>query len=101
LKTAADLTPSELEACFKLIEFTSSADYKKSKDGWKPRSKKKEMKLLDLKYILIKNSNTVQGFVSIMPTYEDDYPVLYIYEIHLSAALQGQVPPISSVIHPC
>jgi len=92
LKTAADLTKSEIDACFNLIEFTSSADYKKSKDGWKPRSKRKEMKLLDLKYLLVKHDNEVQGFTSIMPTYEDDYPVLYIYEIHLSSALQGQVP---------
>jgi len=91
LQTAADLTQSEFDACFHLVEFTSSADYKKSKDGWKPRSKRKEMKLLDLKYLLVKRGAEVQGFVSIMPTYEDDYPVLYIYEIHLSSALQGKV----------
>ncbi|TVY59650.1 hypothetical protein LSUE1_G006604 [Lachnellula suecica] len=54
LKTAASLTPAEFDACFHLIEFTSSADYRKSKDGWKPRSKRKEMKLLDLKYLLVK-----------------------------------------------
>jgi len=51
------------------------------------------MKLLDLKYILAKNTQNeeVEGFMSIMPTYENDYPVLYIYEIHLSPNLQGQV----------
>ena len=49
------------------------------------------MQLLDLKYFLVKLNNFVEGFVSLMPTYEDDYPVVYCYEIHLSLALQGQV----------
>ena len=88
IQTAADLIKPEFDSCFHLVEFTSSADYKKSKDGWKPRSKQKEMKLLDLKYLLVKRDKEVEGFVSIMPTYEDNYPVLYIYEIHLSPSLQ-------------
>jgi hypothetical protein len=58
------------------------------------------MKLLDLKYFLIKRNNQVQGFVSFMPTYEDDYPVIYCYEIHLSPTLQGYVHTlICSTIH--
>ncbi len=89
LQTAKALLPADFEACFHLIEFTSSEDYKKSKDGWKPRSKKKEMKLLDLKYLLVKRGQQVEGFVSFMPTYEDEFPVIYCYEIHLSLALQG------------
>jgi hypothetical protein len=91
IQTATSLPSEDFEACFKLIEFTSSDDYKKSKDGWKPRSKRKEMKLLDLRYILVKYEGQVQGFVSLMPTYEDEYPVVYCYEIHLSLALQGYV----------
>ena len=50
------------------------------------------MKLLDLKYILVKSSDgEVKGFTSLMPTYEDDLPVLYCYEIHLEDELQGYV----------
>ncbi|TVY37972.1 N-alpha-acetyltransferase [Lachnellula occidentalis] len=95
LQTAASLPTPDFRACFNLISTTSSADYKKSPDGWKPRSKQKEMKLLDLKYLVVKSSpddkgkEEVQGFASIMPTYEDDIAVLYIYEIHLCSALQG------------
>ena len=89
LSTSTALSPADFEACFRLIERTSADDYKKSKDGWKPRSKKKEMRLLDLKYFLVKHNSTVEGFLSFMPTYEDDYPVIYCYEIHLSPALQG------------
>jgi N-alpha-acetyltransferase 40 len=89
LQTATALSEPDFESCFRLIEFTSSSDYKNSKDGWKPRSKRKEMKLLDLKYLLVKRDKKVEGFVSLMPTYEDDYPVIYCYEIHLSVALQG------------
>jgi hypothetical protein len=93
LSKSTALSSPDFEACFRLIEFTSSADYKKSKDGWKPRSKKKEMRLLDLKYFLVKRDGKVEGFLSFMPTYEDDYPVIYCYEIHLSSALQGFVLP--------
>lgn len=83
---------SELDACFSLIEMTSSADYKKSKGGWKPRSKRREMELLDMKYLLVKNDDgDVSGFCSFMPTYEDDLAVVYVYEIHLGLGLQGYV----------
>lgn len=48
------------------------------------------MELLDLKYFLVRNdAGKVEGFCSFMPTYEDDYPVIYCYEIHLSPDLQG------------
>lgn len=84
LQRAADLSEVDFSACFNLIELTSASAYKKSKDGWKPRSKRKEMKLLDLKYLLVKKDDQVEGFASFMPTYEDDYAVVYLYEIHLS-----------------
>lgn len=87
--TMLALHNDEFESCFKLVELTSSADYKKSKNGWKPRSKKKEMMLLDLKYLLVKDSQgEVHGFCSFMPTIEDGYAVLYCYEIHLNPSLQ-------------
>ena len=90
LESSKSLSAPDFDACFHLIEFTSSKVYKASKDGWKPRSKKKEMKLLDLKYILVKNEQgVVEGFLSFMPTYEDGYPVIYCYEVHLASNLQG------------
>ena len=89
LHKSTALSTADLEACFRLIESTSSDDYKKSKQGWMPRSKRKEMKLFDLKYLLVKKDNQVEGFLSFMPTYEDDFPVIYCYEIHLSPPLQG------------
>ncbi|PVH84089.1 acyl-CoA N-acyltransferase [Cadophora sp. DSE1049] len=89
LQTASALPPSDFTACFNLIETTSSEDYRKSKDGWKPKAKKREMKLLDLKYLLVKKEGKVEGFVSFMPTYEDGYPVVYCYEIHLGEELRG------------
>lgn len=50
------------------------------------------MKLLDLKYFLVKNpEGVVEGFCSFMPTLEDGYAVIYIYEIHLGLGLQGLV----------
>ncbi|KAH7326996.1 acyl-CoA N-acyltransferase [Rhexocercosporidium sp. MPI-PUGE-AT-0058] len=89
MQTASTLPPSDFTACFNLIESTSSKDYQKSKDGWKPRAKKREMKLLDLKYLVVKRDGKVEGFVSFMPTEEDDHPVVYCYEIHLGEELRG------------
>jgi hypothetical protein len=44
-----------------------------------------------MKYLLVKRDEHLEGFVSFMPTYEDDYPVIYCYEIHLSLSLRGCV----------
>lgn len=68
---------------------TSAEDYKRSTVGWKPAAKRREMKLLDMKYFLVKHDGQVEGFVSFMPTHEDGQPVLYCYEIHLASTLHG------------
>lgn len=74
-----------------MVELTSLEDYKRSKSGWKSNAKRKEMRLLDLKYLLVKNGDQIEGFCSFMPTTEDEYFVIYCYEIHLAPSLQGQV----------
>jgi N-alpha-acetyltransferase 40 len=78
-----------LDACFRLIELTSLEDYKSSRGGWKPNAKRKEMRLLDLKYLLVKNGDQIEAFCCFMPTTEDEYFVIYCYEIHLAPSLQG------------
>ncbi len=51
------------------------------------------MRLLDLKYLLLRSSTDsaapIVGFVSFMPTYEDDVSCLYVYEIHLGPSYRG------------
>ncbi|KAG9240455.1 acyl-CoA N-acyltransferase [Calycina marina] len=89
LSSASALSEADFEACFELISETSSTDYKTSQDGWKPKAKRKEMKLLDLKYLLVKDEEGVKAFTSLMPTYEDGIQVVYCYEIHLKPELQG------------
>ncbi|CZT13024.1 uncharacterized protein RAG0_16637 [Rhynchosporium agropyri] len=89
LQTAPQLSSTDFNACFELIEFTSSDDYRKSKDGWKPKAKKKEMRLLDLKYLLVKRGDEIVGFLSFMPTYEDEKQVVYCYEVHLGEEVRG------------
>jgi hypothetical protein len=89
LKKAPSLSEAELEACFHSIESTSVEDYRTSKQGWKPKAKRKEMRLLDMKYLLVIHKNEIQGFCSFMPTYEDGRFVIYCYEIHLQSRLQG------------
>ena len=101
---ASESIPSvDFDACFHLIELTSSNDYDGSSVGWSPSKKRKEMKLPDMKYILIRraplqNNNDeitlsrgdILGFLSFMVTYEDGKEVIYCYEIHLTPTAQGR-----------
>lgn len=57
---------------------------------WQPDKKVKEMHSGDLRYILVKDAaGTIQGFTSLMPTFEEGQPVVYCYEIHLKPELRG------------
>ncbi|KAI9375002.1 acyl-CoA N-acyltransferase [Aspergillus egyptiacus] len=105
--TTATIPPAELNECFDLIELTSSAAYKDSSMGWSASGKRKEMKLPDMKYMILRrraesagsaneendgerSSGEFVGFLEFMVTYEDGYEVLYCYEIHLMPGVQGQ-----------
>ncbi|KAL4979686.1 acyl-CoA N-acyltransferase [Aspergillus desertorum] len=106
--TAATIPAAELASCFKLLELTSSNAYKNSSMGWSPSEKGKEMKLPDMKYMILrrgaadndrgtegdssssKSTWKFAGFLEFMATYEDGYEVLYCYEIHLTPEVQGQ-----------
>ncbi|KAK3904709.1 acyl-CoA N-acyltransferase [Staphylotrichum tortipilum] len=112
-------TRSDFVTCFDLIEQTSRQDYEKSAGKWHPIKKLKEMGSPELRYILVreKDSNTIRGFTSLMPTYEEGQPVIYCYEIHLHPDLQGtglgsllmsfhstvaaNLPPITKVMLTC
>jgi hypothetical protein len=103
-----------LEACYNLVEELSGPDYKASSYGWHPESKREEMRSPDLRYILVKadkkttaasrqdgddddgygngdEAESIQGFTSLMPTTEDNQPVIYCYEMQLRPELQGCV----------
>ncbi|KAJ0163872.1 putative N-acetyltransferase [Colletotrichum tanaceti] len=100
LKSSSALAQHELQACFDLVDLTSGADYRASKDGWKPASKMKEMRSPGLRYILVKEAAAAEdadsddggkvcGFTSLMPTFEEGEAVVYCYEIHLLEELRG------------
>ncbi|BCR83993.1 N-terminal L-serine N(alpha)-acetyltransferase NAT4 [Aspergillus chevalieri] len=99
LYTAKTIPSTDFEACFGLIELTSSNAYNGSSMGWSPSKKRKEMKLPDMKYLIARrgarnSDNTsakepILGFLSFMVTYEDGKEVIYCYEIHLSPEAQG------------
>ncbi|KAL4820555.1 acyl-CoA N-acyltransferase [Aspergillus spinulosporus] len=106
--TAATISDTDLASCFKLLELTSSNAYRNSSIGWSPSEKRKEMKLPDMKYMILrrgasdgaqdaegdssslKPTGQFAGFLEFMVTYEDGYEVLYCYEIHLMPEVQGQ-----------
>ncbi|KAK2882425.1 hypothetical protein FQN49_000377 [Arthroderma sp. PD_2] len=97
--TAASIPDTYMTACYDLIFFTSSEAYKQSTSGWSARKKKLEMKLLDMRYmVLVPESECVSeghpqmpiigGFLSFMVTQEDEMSVLYCYEVHLAPEVQ-------------
>ncbi|KAL4913420.1 acyl-CoA N-acyltransferase [Aspergillus aurantiobrunneus] len=109
--TASTIPTPDLALCFKLIEETSSTAYKNSSMSWSPSEKRKEMKLPDMKYMVLRRRGAsvvsdsdrdhkdhdpdskpgeFAGFLEFMVTYEDGYEVLYCYEIHLMPGVQGQ-----------
>ncbi|PHH83451.1 hypothetical protein CDD82_767 [Ophiocordyceps australis] len=90
LERAGDLSRPDMQACFDLIQATSGNDYRSSAVGWHPAAKKREMASPELRYVLVRDDGGhVGGFASLMPTYENDEPVVYLYEIHLEPRLQG------------
>ncbi|KAJ4418053.1 hypothetical protein N0V82_005807 [Gnomoniopsis sp. IMI 355080] len=87
---AQNTSEDDLEACFSLVQETSQQDYAASSRGWNPKSKRKEMREPDLRYILVKDSSgQVRGYISLMPTMEEGEAVVYCYEIHLKPELRG------------
>lgn len=117
LKPVTALSEDEFMACFKLIESTSAADYKTSSRGWHPKDKQREMREDHMQYLLVRKAPTsrvdsanevsdvletssskplengaeddIFAFLAYMFTIEDEYPVVYIYEIHLVEAHRG------------
>lgn len=100
LRAAGGLSQSELTDCFGVLRDSSAADYRASADGWHPARKRREMRLLDMRYILLGRSSLlcpevemglpVAGFLSFMLTVEDGIEVIYCYEIHLEKYVRGR-----------
>lgn len=94
LAQADNVSSQDLKTCLALVEETSRSHYETSSRGWKPRNKLAEMKSPELRYILVRDgAGGIHGFTSLMPTYEEDQPVIYCYEIHLRAEMRGYVFP--------
>ncbi len=93
LYTSSTISPADFESCFHLIESTSCSAYATSSIGWSPTKKRKEMRLPDLRYLLVRSSvdstSAIEAFLSFMLTYEDGHEVIYCYEIHLPPSIRG------------
>ncbi|OJK03872.1 hypothetical protein ASPACDRAFT_57238 [Aspergillus aculeatus ATCC 16872] len=113
IHTAATLPGTLFTQCFQLIETTSADAYRASSIGWSPTKKRKEMRLPDIKYLILRRATPksreadagspdatspeneqedeeLLGFLSFMVTYEDGFEVVYCYEVHLAASVQRQ-----------
>ena len=107
LESSSTISSEDLSSCFKLIEYTSSKQYAESSSGWHPIRKRKEMRLPDIKYLMVKMGSKeksdldlllsegkeldgeLKSFVSFMLTYEDGIEVIYCYELHLAPGWRG------------
>lgn len=96
-ESASSIKRSDMLSCFRLIESTSKPLYAHSTEGWSAASKKNEMHLTDMRYVLVRRGphaegrqSPVIGFMSFMATYEDSRACFYCYEIHLDSALRGK-----------
>ncbi|KAL8942319.1 MAG: hypothetical protein Q9211_001436 [Gyalolechia sp. 1 TL-2023] len=95
-ESSSTILADDFNCCFNLIASSSANAYAASSVGWSPNKKRKEMKLPDLRYLLLVNRSAqetdphVQGFLSFMLTYEDGHEVVYCYELHLAQRLQRQ-----------
>ncbi|KAL8726734.1 MAG: hypothetical protein Q9166_006529 [cf. Caloplaca sp. 2 TL-2023] len=88
-ESSYSITANDFERCFGLVHSSSAHVYAASSIGWSPSKKRKEMKLPDLRYLLLYDSTTcIRGFLSFMLTYEDGHEVVYCYELHLDPAVQ-------------
>ncbi|KAM3444834.1 hypothetical protein NHJ13734_001024 [Beauveria thailandica] len=100
LRSPEDMHDAELEACFGLVERTSSQDYRRAgaaagaAGGWHPEAKRAEMRSPGLRYILVRGGaaagaaasdepaaessgdGEICAFTSFMPTWEDNKPVV-------------------------
>lgn len=96
LETNDTIDEDDFERCFRLVERTSSAAYRASSGGWSAVKKRKEMELLDIRFLLLKSverncrTGSVKGFLSFMITIEDEHEVVYVYELHLRKEMQGR-----------
>lgn len=54
--SAATISAEDLESCLDLIELTSSEAYAASGAGWSRPKKRKEMKLPDMKYLILRDA---------------------------------------------
>jgi len=95
VQTSTTISPAEFESCFRLIQSTSASAYMASSVDWSPAKKRTEMRLPDLRYLLVRaedddggGTGVVEGFLSFMLTYEDGRDLIYCYEIHLAPALR-------------
>ncbi|KAJ5631476.1 uncharacterized protein N7484_011576 [Penicillium longicatenatum] len=53
--SAATISTADLDACLDLVELTSSEAYAASGAGWSRPKKRKEMKLPDMKYLIVRD----------------------------------------------
>ena len=91
IETSTSLSAETLDKCLELIAITSQHHYAPSSMGWHPRQKRKEMRLPDLRYLLVRESpgSPLAAFTSFMLTYEDGKDVIYVYEIHMLDEVRG------------
>ena len=83
LVTAKSISAADFEACFALLKSTSADIYRQSSIGWNPKSKRKEMELLDMWFAIAPpseaqaRSSVPQPQIESLDLYSGDTPPSY------------------------
>lgn len=88
-QSSSTISCDDFVACLDLIQTTSAAAYRASTKGWSRKEKSREMKDPRMRYLLLRDSDRLLGFIEFMLDREDAFEVIYCYEIHTREDARG------------
>ena len=88
-QSSSNISCDDFVACLDLIQTTSAAAYSASTKGWSRKEKEREMRDPRMRYLLLRDSSGLLGFIEFMLDREDTFEVIYCYEIHTREDARG------------
>lgn len=89
-QNSSTISCDDFVACLDLIQTTSAAAYRASTKGWSRKEKEREMRDPRMRYLLLRDSSGLLGFIEFMLDREYTSEVVYCYEIHIREDARGQ-----------
>lgn len=88
-KNISDLLPEETKKVFDLLKTNMETIYENSDWGWQDNSKLEELTQEDARFLIVRDStDNIVGFSHFQFDMENNYPILYCYELQVESAIQ-------------